>query len=141
MRPCNLQRVLFTASRVATTHRARTTSFDHSVDLIIGKCAATFLRYIHTKNGVERPGEMGTTLRAIRHLKHSDACSCNGRPQLAFHLRFQWLESIISGPPSTVNGASLSYYRSQGPEDTTNGADGKIEEEQDGKDITQRTGD
>jgi hypothetical protein len=59
----------------------------------------------------------------------------------AFHLRLQWLQSIISGPPSTVNGASLSYYRSQGSEDTTNGADGKIEEEQDRKDITQRTGD
>jgi hypothetical protein len=58
----------------------------------------------------------------------------------AFHLRLQWLESIISGPPSTINGASLSTHRLQ-EEAAQNGADGEIEEDQDGKDITQRTGD
>jgi hypothetical protein len=94
--PLLFTRVLFTASKVATTQRARTTSFDHSADLVIGKCAATFLRYVYIKNGVERPGEMGTTLRAIRHLTTS------GRVLL------QWTPPAIPHSTSASNGSNRS---------------------------------
>lgn len=60
----------------------------------------------------------------------------------AFNLRLQWLESILSNPQSTVNGAALSTRVAEGIVDELQGEDGeKGDGGIEGKDITQRTGD
>lgn len=59
----------------------------------------------------------------------------------AFHLRLQWLESILGNPTTTIHGPSPLSDLAEQTGAVSLDADGETEEDGCGKDITQRTGD
>jgi hypothetical protein len=59
----------------------------------------------------------------------------------AFHLRLQWLESIIGNPTTTVNGQPTKGDLTEKASAISLDANDETEDDNCGKDITQRTGD
>ena len=59
----------------------------------------------------------------------------------AFHLRLQWLESIIGNPTTTVSGPSPFNDLAEQTDAVSLDTDSEKEEDGCGKDIAQRTGD